>query len=96
MYESVYSAEAKAAEIGLKATLKIKDMVFTLYGPLELVMYTDNKALCMSLLNDSEIHPFASTFIDFLRQTITDLKMKVGWVPTMENLADILTKPSKL
>lgn len=92
----MYSAEAKASEIGLKALLKVKDMVFTLYGPLQLVLYVDNKALCLSLQNKSEIHPFASTSIDFLRQTIKDLNAQVGWVSTQENLADILTKPSKL
>lgn len=80
----------------MKALFKVKDLVNTLYGPLQLVLYTDNKALASSLQNEKEIHPFASNSIDFLRQTLKEWGMTSGWVSSVENLADVLTKPSKL
>lgn len=95
LYESVYSAEAKAVEIGLRACLKILPHVQSLFGSLAIVLFTDNKALSGTLNNKSEPHPFASSAIDFIRQTVTDNYITVKWVKTDENLADILTKPSR-
>lgn len=68
LYESVYSAEAKAAELALRACLKVLPSVRALYPGLGLVFFTDNKALSTSLMGNSEPHPFASSSIDFLRE----------------------------
>lgn len=95
MYDSVFSSEAKAAELGIKAMLKVKDLITSIYGPLDLVLFSDNKALVTTVNKDTEPHPFASSSIDYLRQLKDDLNMEVKWVPTAENLADILTKPSR-
>lgn len=95
LYDSVYSSEAKATELGIKALLKVRPMIESIYGELELVLFNDNKALVSSLNNETEPHPFASNSLDFLRQLKNDLSLKIKWVCTADNLADILTKPSR-
>lgn len=97
LFESVYSAEAKSAEMGIKAYLKMLPLVKKLFGDLKTILFTDNKALFHSLSNNSEdIHPFASTSIDFIKQSLTDFNITAKWVKTSDNLSDILTKPSRL
>lgn len=75
--------------------LKIKPLIKSIYGDLHVVLFNDNKALVSALNNDVEPHPFASDSLDYLRQLKNDLRLSIKWVSTSDNLADVLTKPSR-
>lgn len=95
LYESVFSSEAKAVELGLKALFKVLPAIRSLFGQLPLILYTDNKALKDVINSTNETHPFATSSIDFIRQVAIENNISIRWVSTKENLADILTKPSR-
>lgn len=86
---SVYSGEVKAAELSIKAVLKVLPTVTSMYGPLKLVLFIDNKGVVQTLNGTREPHPFSSSSVDFIRQEAQKLGMIIKWIPTRLNHADI-------
>lgn len=95
LYNSVYAAEIKAIENGIKHYLKLRNTVVSVFKDLEVVLFNDNKAAVTTLNNDKEPHPFVTESVDIVRQLCVDNGLKVTWVASQDNLSDCLTKPQK-
>ena len=96
---STAEAEYMAIAAGVQESLYIKQLLCELLGPSSIPesckIYTDNQsALCISK-NDTN-HQRAK-HIDikhhFIRDRVKDGSMNISWVPTSQQMADILTKP---
>lgn len=59
------------------------------------VLFCDNESVVNKLRSGDEIHPFVSDYADFCRQTMEQFSIEVKWCPSLQNLADKLTKPTK-
>lgn len=95
LYSSVYSAELKAIEIGIKNLLSIRKSIESVFGLMPITLFCDNKAAVDTLRSNKEVHPFVTDSADIIRQLLNDNSIDVRWVCTEENLADCLTKPKK-
>lgn len=95
LYNDVFSAKLKALTLAIKRFLEISKLFKEIYGKLKVVAICDNKAAVLTINNEKEPHPFASEFVDFLRQICEEKEITCKWVPTDQNLADCLTKAKK-
>lgn len=95
LYDSVYIAELKAARNSLVTFLEVRNDVFRSFPGVQVVMFCDNKSMVDKINSDDEVHPFASDYADFCRQTAREYHVTVKWCPSRANLADKLTKATK-
>lgn len=66
-----------------------------MYPDAKVILFCDNQTMVSKVTSDKEVHPFATDYADFCRQTVTEHNITVKWCPSDKNLADRLTKPSK-
>lgn len=95
LYSSVYAAELKAIELGIKIILKIRPKCSELFDNLPMILYNDNKAAVDTLQHKKEPHPFVTDSTDIIRELCQQHKIDVRWVSSSDNLADCLSKPKK-
>lgn len=95
LYNSVYAAEIKAIENGIKQFLIVYRKINLVFKDLKGIVFNDNKAAVLTLTNGKEPHPFVSDSVDIVKQLLGDNHLSIHWVNSEGNLADCLTKPQK-
>lgn len=91
LYDSVFSAEAKAASVAL-AEFGVLNKMVSKWFQVENIIFIDNKALVNKLNDDTPVHPYSSDIVDFTREKMREVKVKADWVASANNISDDGTK----
>jgi len=95
--QSSCEAETYALNAGCKSLVFVKNLLTELYMTVELPMqtHTDNDATRLTTINPGTTArtKHYEIWMRYVRELYLNLIISVHWVPTKEQIADLLTKP---